>query len=53
MKSIFSRPRALGALGLTGVVARAAVMVATAGSAFSATAAEYQYKPVNTKEPAI
>lgn len=53
MKSIFSRPRALGAIGLTGVLALAAVMIATTGTAFSATAAQYQYQPVNTAKPKI
>ena len=53
MKSMLTTRRALGAAVLVGTVVLAAVMVATTGRAFSATAAEYQYKPVNTTEPKI
>jgi hypothetical protein len=53
MKSMLSTRRALGATLLAGAAVLSVVMVATTGRAFSATAAEYQYKPVNTTEPKI
>ena len=53
MKSKLSTRRAWGAAVLAGTLVLAAVMVATTGSAFSASAAEYQYKPKNTTEPKI